>query len=253
MITTALPAADLGLSAIANAISSLYKITCDLNDWVDKHIQEMQQSDNITISRTGKVLQGAKFGFGLGYLAPITIIATGQFLLGNPLSAASTVTSAITLSNPIAMTCAAVGAIYYGWLALTDDERADALDKLSNGLEIGIELIKAVIRYVSESVSNLISSKHVTEFKAFINEGASKFGKSLYEVTQDIPDKLNQIWHGASDSVSEALVKSKETIKESGEYALKSALQIKSSAANAIEEATSLIKNKKQNRFKKNN
>ena len=35
----------------------------------------------------------------------------------------------------IAMTCAAIGAIYYGWSALSDVEREEMLDKLSKGLD----------------------------------------------------------------------------------------------------------------------
>ena len=46
------------------------------------------------------------------------------------------------------MTCAAVGAILYGWNALSEQERNDILDRLSRGLEIGIELIKSIVIFV---------------------------------------------------------------------------------------------------------
>lgn len=238
----ALPAAGFALSGMAQAIGGLYGVVGEVSIWMDKHIQDMQASDNVTISRTGKVLEGAKYGFGLGYIAPITVIAVGQFLLGNTLAAAATIGTAATLTNPIAMTCAAVGAIYFGWNALPDDERADALDKLSKGLEIGIELIKSIIRYVIDGLSNLMNSKHLAEFKEFISEGAKRFGKTLYDVTHEVTDKLSQLWSGASASVSETLERSKETIKESSESMIQSMRQIKDSASSTIDEAASLIK-----------
>lgn len=241
----ALPVAGFALSGMAQAIGGLYGVVGEASIWMDKHIKDMQASDNVTISRTGKVLEGAKYGFGLGYIAPITVIAVGQFLLGNTLAAAATIGTTATLTNPIAMTCAAVGAIYFGWNALPDDERADALDKLSNGLEIGIELIKSIIRYVIDGLSNLMNSKHLAEFKEFISEGAKRFGKTLYDVTHEVTDKLSQLWSGASASVSETLERSKETIKESGESMIQSMRQIKDSAANTIEETTSKIRNQK--------
>lgn len=242
MIAAALPVAGFAMSGMTQAIGSLYSVTGDISSWMDKHIQDMQASDNLTISRTGKVLEGAKLGFGLGYTVPVTVIAVGQFLLGNTLAAIATIGTAATFTNPIAMTCAAVGAIYYGWTALSDDERADALDKLSNGLEIGIELIKSVIRYVVDGLSNLMTSKHLVEFKEFISEGAKRFGKTLYDVTHDLTDKLSQLWSGASASVSVTVEKSKETIKESSESVIKSMRQIKDGATSTIDEATALIK-----------
>jgi gas vesicle protein len=242
MIAAALPVAGFAMSGMAQAIGSLYSVTGDISSWMDKHIQDMQASDNLTISRTGKVLEGAKLGFGLGYTVPVTVIAVGQFLLGNTLAAITTMGTAATFTNPIAMTCAAVGAIYYGWNALSDDERADALDKLSNGLEIGIELIKSVIRYVVDGLSNLMTSKHLVEFKEFISEGAKRFGKTLYDVTHDLTDKLSKLWSGASASVSVTVEKSKETIKESSESVIKSMRQIKDGATSTIDEATALIK-----------
>ena len=114
MVAAAIPmaGAGLGLSAIAQAIKALYGMAVEINDFLDKHIEEMKGSDNPTISRTGRVLEMAKYGFGIGYISSVTIIAVGQLLLGNTLGAVTTVASAAVLSNPIAMTCAAIGAIY---------------------------------------------------------------------------------------------------------------------------------------------
>lgn len=238
MIAAALPAAGFALSGMAQAIGGLYGVVGEISIWMDKHIQDMQASDNVTISRTGKVLEGAKYGFGLGYVAPVTVIAVGQFLLGNTLAAVATIGSAATLTNPIAMTCAAVGAIYFGWNALPDDERADALDKLSKGLEIGIELIKSVIRYVIDGLSNMMTSKHLLEFKEYISVGAKRFGKTLYDVTHDVSDKLSQLWSSATEAIAVTVDKSKDSVKQSSEAMIQGIGQIKDAAYTALDDAT---------------
>lgn len=238
MIAAALPAARFAMSGMTQAIGSLYSVAGDISSWMDKHIQDMQASDNLTISRTGKVLEGAKLGFGLGYTMPVTVIAVGQFLLGNPLAAIAMIGTAATFTNPIAMTCAAVGAIYYGWNALSDDERADALDKLSKGLEIGIELIKSVIRYVIDGLSSLMTSKHLLEFKEYISDGAKRFGKTLYDVTHDVSDKLSQLWCSATEAIAETVDKSKESVRQSSEAMAQGIGQIKDAAYTALDDAT---------------
>jgi len=39
-----------------------------VNDFLDRHIADLKQSDNPTMASTGQVLEAAKFGFGLGYM-----------------------------------------------------------------------------------------------------------------------------------------------------------------------------------------
>jgi len=175
-------------SVMTAAIKTLYGIANSVNEFLDNHIQEMRDSENPTISRTGRVLEAAKFGFGIGYITPVVVIAVGQLLLGNPLSVIATAATAATLTNPIAMTCAAVGAIYYGWGALTDQERNEILEKLSKGLEIGIELIKSVIAFIVEKTKELLSSKNLEEFKKYIGSAAAVFGKTLGDVTRKLTD-----------------------------------------------------------------
>ncbi|WP_205202429.1 hypothetical protein [Azonexus hydrophilus] len=190
MIPAAVPLAAFATSSIVSSIVTLYGVATDVNDWMNKHILSMQESENITVSRTGKVLEGAKFGFGLGYAAPIIAIATGQMLLGNPLSVITTVATAATISNPIAMTCASIGAIYYGWNALNDSERNDILDKLSRGLEIGIELIKSIIQYILNGIASVVTSNNVKLLKEYIEKEAAVFGRTLYDITRSATDKV---------------------------------------------------------------
>lgn len=190
MIQAALPLAAFATSSIVSSIVTLYGVATDVNDWMNKHILSMQESENITVSRTGKVLEGAKFGFGMGYAAPIIAIATGQMLLGNTLSAITTVATAATISNPIAMTCASIGAIYYGWNALNDSERNDILDKLSRGLEVGIELIKSIIQYILNGIASVVTSNNVKLLKEYIEKEAAVFGRTLYDITRSATDKV---------------------------------------------------------------
>lgn len=188
IVAAALSAAPLALSVMAKAVKALYGMATEIDEYMDRHIEDMKGADNPTISRTGRILEMAKLGFGIGYITPVVIITVGQLLLGNTLSAITTVATAATLTNPIAMTCAAIGAIYYGWGALSDIERDEMLDKLSKGLEIGIELIKSVVRFVVEKTKELLSSKNIEEIKKFIGSAAAVFGKSLSDVTHKISD-----------------------------------------------------------------
>lgn len=180
-----------GGTIIASAISTLYGVAGDINDFLDRHIEEMKASDNTTVSRTGRVLEMAKFGFGLGYLTPVVVISAGQFLLGNTVAAMGTIASAATLTNPIAMTCASVGAVYYGWGALNDQERAELLERMSTGLEIGVELVKSIIRFVTESLKEILSSKNLEEVKALVGTAAAAFGRTLSDVTRKISDVVS--------------------------------------------------------------
>ena len=207
MISAALPLAGAGFSAMALAIQSLYGIGANINDFMNKHIEEMKESDNPTISRTGNVLEMAKFGFGIGYITPVVIISVGQFLLGNTLAAGATIATAATLTNPIAMTCAAFGAIYYGWSALSDVERNEMLDKLSKGLEVGRELIMAVVRFIVEKTKALFDSKNFDEIKSYINSAAAVFGKTLGDVTRKLRDRASDAFDVCKKKSSEAMDK----------------------------------------------
>ena len=197
------------VGGIAQAIKSLYGAVGDVNDFIDKHIEEMKASANATIARTGRVIDGAKYGFGLGYTVPIAIIAVGQMLLGNTMLAMSTVATAATLTNPIAMTCAAVGAIYYGWQALSDAERQDILDKIAHALEVGIELIKSVIGFVINSTKEFLTSDTAVELKKFIAGAAEAFGHTLGDVTGSIADRIKGAYGVVAKTSSDVVDRSK--------------------------------------------
>jgi hypothetical protein len=173
---------------MSRAIKGLYGMGVEINDYLDKHIDDMRAHENATISRCGKVLEMAKLGFGIGYITSVVVIATGQLLLGNTLLALTTVATAAAMTNPIAMTCAAIGAIYYGWSALSDVERNEILEKLSKGIDVGIELIKSIVKFVIDKTTELLSSKNIHEIKEFVESAAAVFGKTIGDVTHKVSD-----------------------------------------------------------------
>ncbi|MBT9508566.1 hypothetical protein [Rhodoferax sp.] len=72
--------AGMLLSQMAQAIQGIYNMGAAVNEFIDEHIDAMKKSENPTVSKTGRVLEMAKFGFGLGYLSSVTIIATGLLI-----------------------------------------------------------------------------------------------------------------------------------------------------------------------------
>jgi hypothetical protein len=210
------------LSSMTSAVAGLYGVASDLNDFLNSHIKEMQSSANATIASTGRILEMAKYGFGLGYLSSVVVIAAGQLLLGNSLSAITTVATAATLSNPIAMTCGAVGAILYGWNALSDEQKNAMLDKLTHGLDIGVELIKSIISFVIGKAKELLSSQALKDFKAFISDKAALFGRSLSDVT-----------HLTVDVLSDAAT----SVKKGAELAISSAVKVTGEASARVGES----------------
>lgn len=194
--------AALALGPYALAIKALYGIASELNTFIDEHIDSMKSSANTTISRTGAVLEGAKFGFGLGYMSSVIIISGGQLLLGNTLGAVSEVATAAALSNPMAMTCAAVGAIYFGWSALSDEEREGILEKLSEGVQVGKELIKSVFAYVINWFKALNDSAFIKELKEDIRDAAVIFHKNLSDVTKSAADKAEEVLKSVTGTAS---------------------------------------------------
>jgi hypothetical protein len=221
MVAAAIPLAGAGmvLSAMAQAVQSLYGMGGDINDWLDKHIENMKGSENPTISRSGRVLEMAKLGFGLGYITPVIVISVGQLLLGNTLAAMGTVATAATLSNPIAMTCAAIGAIYYGWGALSDVERNEMLEKLSKGLEVGIALISSIVSFIVDKTKEFLSSKNFEEMKQYISNAAGVFGRTLGDVTHKLTDIFTDTLDTVGKKTGEIATNAGQVLGKTGDAA----------------------------------
>ncbi|MGQ0510399.1 MAG: hypothetical protein ACT4P9_07265 [Betaproteobacteria bacterium] len=197
--------AGIALTGIAATIKALYGTAKDINTFIDEHIEALKASDNHTISRTGRVIEAAKYGFGIGYSVPILIISAGQLILGNPLSAATAIASAATFTNPLAMTCAAVGAIYYGWGALSEIERTEICEKLHKGLEVGVELTKAVVQFVIAKTKEFLSPENFKEFKRFVGDAAATFGRTLGDITGAIRDRVTDAYETVKEKSEDAV------------------------------------------------
>jgi hypothetical protein len=171
-------------------VKSLYNVGADLNRFVNNHLKTMMASSNPTTERSGRVLASAKEGFQLGYATPVIIIAAGQLLLGNPLSAATTMGTAVVASNPVAMTCAALGAIYFGYSALSENEKEALLLKLHRGLDVGLELIRSVVSFTIGKLNEFLNSENFAEIKVLVKDAAALFGKHLGDITRAVVDRV---------------------------------------------------------------
>jgi hypothetical protein len=195
---------SFALSGTVQAIKVLYGIAVDINDFIDEHIEKLKASESPLVASTGRVLEAAKFGFGVGYMGSVAIIAVGQYLLGFTFAAVTTVATAAALTNPIAMTCGALGAIYYGWNALTDKERAQILERLSEGLSMGIELIRSLVEFVIRKSKDLMTSSQLDDVKEFVKTQAARFGRSLYDITGKVGDAVKVGMGRASELLGQA-------------------------------------------------
>ena len=52
---------------IVDAIKALYGVATSVNTFIDEHIAKLKAHENETIKTTGRVLENAKAGFGIGY------------------------------------------------------------------------------------------------------------------------------------------------------------------------------------------
>jgi hypothetical protein len=189
---------------IVAAIQGLYGIAGSMNDFMNTHIEALKRSTNETMRATGRILEGAKFGFGLGYSTPLMLTAIGQMILGNPLAAVGAVASGVTLSNPLAMTCGAIGAIYYGWKALSESERNHIINRIVEAFSTGAELVKAVAGYVLSTLGEFLSAEKIENYKRFITDSADHFGRTLGDVTRSIKDRASDFIEVVSDSFGDA-------------------------------------------------
>ena len=243
-VSHVVPVAGFALSGMVLAIKALYHIVGEINEFIDDHIEMLKASDNPLIASTGRVLEGAKYGFGVGYVSSVAIIAVGQVLLGNTLAAVGTVLTAVALTNPIAMTCAALGAIYYGWNALTDKERRQILENLSNGLAMGIELIRSLVEFVIRKSKDLMTSSQLEDFKKYVKAQAARFGKSLSDVThtfgdvmQDGVDKTGEVLKDVAEKTGDAVGQATDAVGTVAQNVYDSVVEIPAKVKKAIKGA----------------
>lgn len=199
----AIDVASFPTTVMAKAISTMYGAARGLDAFVEKHIDELKGSSDQAINRIGRVLEGAKKGLYHGYATPVILIATGQLLLGNPLSAVKTGLTAATLTNPIASTCAAIGAIYFGWKALNKSEQEAIISSLSDGFELAGEVIKEVLEVALKILNEVLGRKEVQALKTLLADFAGKLGRSIYSVTGQLIDLVYSMPDATTDVLAQ--------------------------------------------------
>ena len=175
--------ASTGVSSIAQ----LYGFSGSAANFAIRHIQTLQNADNVLANRCGQVLEAAMVGFGVGGETALVLIGAGQALLGNPLTGAAVAPLA---SNPIVMTCAAIGAIHYGWKAMNEKERQAFLGTVSAAFDVGVEFIRSILHFAVEKIRSLMSRNNFAELKKLVRSGAALFGRHLSDVTRALSDRL---------------------------------------------------------------
>lgn len=180
-------AAVVGQSTGLTALSNLYGFTASAAHFAVQHIETLKSADNLLANRCGAILEAANAGFGVGTETALVLIGIGQSLLGNPLAGGAVLPAG---GNPIVMTCAAIGAIHYGWKAMSAAEREQLLATVSKAFEIGVEFVRSLTRFAVDMIKALMSAANMAELKAMVAEAAATFGRRLSQITRATSDRL---------------------------------------------------------------
>lgn len=172
----------------------------DQHEFINQHIATLETSANETIARTGFVLKRASEGFGLGYKVPLAVIAMGQTMLGIDLAVATP----FIASNPAAFTAAAMGAIFWGYQSLDDEEKAHLHSRIGEAFSFGVELVKTIAEFCIRTMKSLLDSDEFAELRRLVAEFADAVGSSLYQVTGRIYDRVTEIASSAGTAVTNA-------------------------------------------------
>lgn len=168
--------------------------------FINQHISDLETSENETIARSGFLLKRASEGFGLGYKVPLAIIAMGQKMLGVDLAVAIP----FLASNPAAFTAAAMGAVYWGYQSLSEEEKASLHSVIGEAFNFGVELIKTIAEFCIKTMKALLDTEQFAQLRRYVAEFAEVVGSSLYEVTGHIYDRVSEIANSASAAVTTA-------------------------------------------------
>ena len=185
MVITALAAASHAVSGVAAAVK-------EANDLTDSMIANLKANENLTINRVGRVLEGVKFGFLLGYVSPSILTAVGVCLTTGSLTTATGAGIAL-IANPVASVSAAVGAVFFGWKALSDREREDVINQVGDFLKVGVEQIKAVVEFAIKLMKDLFTADNIQEIKETVAEAAATVGRHISDITKSLGDKISRL------------------------------------------------------------
>ena len=194
MVITALAAAGHAVSGVAAAVK-------EANDLTDSMIANLKANENLTINRVGRVLEGVKFGFLLGYVSPSILTAVGVCLTTGSLTMATGAGIAL-IANPVASVSAAVGAVFFGWKALSDREREDVINQVGDFLKVGVEQIKAVVEFAIKLMKDLFTADNIQEIKETVAEAAATVGRHISDITKSLGDKISKVGQSIADTAT---------------------------------------------------
>jgi hypothetical protein len=185
------------ISSGAMALVQLYGFDT-VGGFVLSHVETLKASENALANRCGEVLDAVHAGFGVGGESSLIVIALGRTLLGGGLAPAAGVA---TLTNPVTLTCAAIGAIHYGWNALSENEKATVLDAVSKAFSVGKELVRSIAGFALRTIKDLLSKENLAELRRALSDGASAFGQRLGDITRTIADRSRDLYASGSLAV----------------------------------------------------
>ncbi|GGB29511.1 hypothetical protein GCM10011380_18790 [Sphingomonas metalli] len=177
-------------SAGATAVAKLYGHD-NVGDFIVSHIATLQGADNALVSRCGEVLAAVREGFGVGGEHSLMVIALGQTLLSGGVVPVGGV---VSLSNPVTLTCAAIGAIHYGWNALSEQEKAAILASVATIFATGVESVRSVAGFVLKTIKALLSRENLAALKKMASDGAAYFDRCIGDITRSIADRSRDLY-----------------------------------------------------------
>ena len=155
--------AYISVSPLMDAIRAIYGTASSLNDFINDHIEALKRSEDLTICRVGHVLAAA-----------LTAVA-------------ASISMAV---SPVAITCAAVGAIWMGWSALKADEKARILDVVTSGLSLAVGVVTAIVDFVIAQAQSLFGRPQMAVLRKMVQDEAEAFGRTLSQVTGKTVDAV---------------------------------------------------------------
>jgi hypothetical protein len=184
------------------ALGQLYGFGRNAAAFAVEHVDTLKQADNLLANRCGEVLEAVIVGFGMGEKAGLALIGMGQTLLGNPMTGTAMVATGV---SPIVLTCASIGAVHYGWNALTDSEREKLIGIVGAAFGLGVELIRAIIRFALDTIKLLLTRQNLAEIRKFVGSIAEMFGKRMSEITGALGDRVVEISRFTGNKASDGV------------------------------------------------
>ncbi len=171
------------------AVGASYGVSSGVAAFFQEHVSELRQSENPVAARCGEVLRLVGEGWQAGLATAPIVVGIGQRILGNPLAPAVV---SIGSTNPVAQKCGAIGAIYYGWSALSDAEKRMALDGVSRLFDVGVEFVRGIVDFTISTLKSLLNKENLAALRYYVAEAANIFGRTFADVTGKLSDRLAQ-------------------------------------------------------------